>query len=69
VVSPIGELLRTVPIDIPTAVMMNDFAITENHTIFMDLPLTFSQTRMQRGEPGLMFERFAAVPTFNVRVR
>ena len=57
VVSPTGELLRTVPIDIPVAVMMHDFAITENHTIFMDLPLTFSQERMQRGEPGLMFER------------
>jgi carotenoid cleavage dioxygenase len=67
VVSPIGELLRTVPIDIPMAVMMHDFAITENHTIFMDLPLTFSHERMQRGEPGLMFEhdkpsRFGIVP-------
>ncbi len=57
VVSPTGELLRTVPINIPMAVMMHDFAITENYTIFMDLPLTMSQERMQRGEPGLMFER------------
>ena len=57
VVSSTGELLRTVPIDIPMAVMMHDFAVTENYTIFMDLPLTFSQERMQRGEPGLMFER------------
>jgi carotenoid cleavage dioxygenase-like enzyme len=57
VVSATGELLRTVPIDIPMGVMMHDFAITENYTIFMDLPLSFSMQRMQKGLPGLMFER------------
>ncbi|NEU75109.1 9-cis-epoxycarotenoid dioxygenase [Hassallia byssoidea VB512170] len=57
VVSSSGELLRTVPIDLPMGVMMHDFAITENYTIFMDLPLTFSPQRAQRGEPGMMFER------------
>ncbi len=57
VVSAMGELLRTVPIDLPMGVMMHDFAITENYTIFMDLPLTFSGERMQRGEPLMMFER------------
>ncbi|MBD2695152.1 carotenoid oxygenase family protein [Anabaena catenula] len=67
VVSAQGELLRTVPIDIPTGVMMHDFAITENYSIFMDLPLTFSPERMQRGEPMMMFEsdrpsRFGIVP-------
>ena len=67
VVSAKGELLRTVPIEIPMAVMMHDFAITENYTIFMDLPLTISPERMQRGEPPLMFEsnrpsRFGIVP-------
>lgn len=67
VVSASGELLRTVPIDLPMGVMMHDFAITENYTIFMDLPLTFSVERMQRGEPMMMFEsdrpsRFGIVP-------
>ncbi|AFZ56429.1 carotenoid oxygenase family protein [Anabaena cylindrica FACHB-243] len=67
VVSAEGELLRTVPIDIPMGVMMHDFAITENYTIFMDLPLTFSPERMQKGEPMMMFEsdrpsRFGIVP-------
>ena len=57
VVSAEGELLRTVPIELPVGVMMHDFAITENYTIFMDLPLTFSMKRMQKGQPGLMFER------------
>ncbi|MBD2293563.1 carotenoid oxygenase family protein [Anabaena sphaerica FACHB-251] len=67
VVSPQGEILRTVPIELPMGVMMHDFAITENYTIFMDLPLTFSPERMQRGEPMIMFEsqrpsRFGIVP-------
>ncbi|MBW4479736.1 MAG: carotenoid oxygenase family protein [Tolypothrix brevis GSE-NOS-MK-07-07A] len=67
VVSASGELLRTVPIDLPMGVMMHDFAITENYTIFMDLPLTFSIERMQKGEPMMMFEsdrpsRFGIVP-------
>lgn len=67
VVSAEGELLRTVPIDLPMGVMMHDFAITENYTIFMDLPLTFSPERAQRGEPGMMFEpdrpsRFGIIP-------
>ncbi len=62
-----GELLRTVPIELPVGVMMHDFAITEHYTIFMDLPVTFRMERMQRGEPGLMFEsdrpsRFGIVP-------
>ena len=46
IVFPQGELLRTVPIEIPMAVMMHDFAITENYTIFIDLPLTFSPEKM-----------------------
>ncbi len=67
VVSAQGELLRTVPIELPVPVMMHDFAITENYTIFMDLPLIFSVERMRRGEPMLMFEgerasRFGIVP-------
>lgn len=66
-VSAAGELLTTVPIEIPVPVMMHDFAITENYTIFMDLPLTFSTERLYRGEPMLMFEsdrpsRFGVVP-------
>lgn len=57
VVSAEGELLRTVPIDLPVGVMMHDFAITEHYTLFMDLPLTFRLERLQRGEPAFAFER------------
>lgn len=67
VVSPARELLRTVPIDLPVGVMMHDFAITANYTIFMDLPLTFRPERMKKGEPAFSFEsetpsRFGIVP-------
>jgi carotenoid cleavage dioxygenase len=67
VVSAKGELLRTVPIDLPMGVMMHDFAITEHYTIFMDLPLTFNMERVRRGEPAFLFEperpsRFGIVP-------
>lgn len=67
VVSAQGELLRTIPIDLPVGVMMHDFAITEHYTIFMDLPLTFRPERLQRGEPAFMFEpdspsRFGILP-------
>ncbi|KZL48735.1 9-cis-epoxycarotenoid dioxygenase [Nodularia spumigena CENA596] len=56
IVSAAGEIMQTVPIDLPMGVMMHDFAITENYTIFMDLPLTFSPERAERGEPAMMFE-------------
>ncbi|KYC40292.1 9-cis-epoxycarotenoid dioxygenase [Scytonema hofmannii PCC 7110] len=76
VVSAEGELLRTVPIDIPQPVMMHDFAITQNYTIFMDLPMTFNQERVQTGKPWIMFEpdrpsRFGIVPRFgdNLNIR
>jgi len=64
-----GELLWTIPIDLPTGVLMHDFAITENYTIFMDLPLTFSTERIQQGKPSLMFEsnrpaRFGIMPRY-----
>jgi carotenoid cleavage dioxygenase-like enzyme len=56
VVSAQGELTKTVIIDIPAPVMMHDFAITENYTIFMYLPLTFSMERIMRGESAYLFE-------------
>lgn len=56
VVSSAGKILQTVPIDLPIGVMMHDFAITENYTIFLDLPLTFRVERLQRREPAYMFE-------------
>lgn len=67
VVSESGELLRTVPIDLPVGVIMHDFAITANYTIFMDLPMTFRLERLQQGKPAFLFEpetpsRFGILP-------
>lgn len=67
VVSAQGKILKTVPIDLPIGVMMHDFAITENYTLFMDLPLTFRIERLRRREPAYMFEpdspsRFGILP-------
>ncbi|MGJ5674024.1 MAG: carotenoid oxygenase family protein [Nostochopsis sp.] len=56
VVSAEGELLRTVPIDIPAPVMMHDFAITENYTVFLDMPLTFRPMRIMQGQLPIKFE-------------
>ena len=56
IVSAQGELLRTMPIDLPVGVMMHDFAITEHYTIFLDLPLVFDVQRMMRGEEPFKFE-------------
>jgi carotenoid cleavage dioxygenase len=56
IVSAEGELVRTVPIDIPAPVMMHDFAITEHYTIFLDMPLTFRPVRIVQGQLPLKFE-------------
>ena len=67
VVSATGELLRTIPIDLPVGVMMHDFAITENYSIFLDLPMTFRLERIEKGQSPIMFEsetpsRFGIIP-------
>jgi carotenoid cleavage dioxygenase len=56
VVSREGVIVRTTPIELPRAVMMHDFAVTERHTVFLDLPATFDFKRMLRGGPFLSFE-------------
>ncbi|MBV06064.1 MAG: hypothetical protein CMD53_01815 [Gammaproteobacteria bacterium] len=38
-VNPEGKLIQIEPIEIPRAVMMHDWNITENHVVFMDLPI------------------------------
>ncbi len=62
-------VLKTVPIELPLGVMMHDFAITANYTIFLDLPLTFRLERLLAGEPLFQFEpelpaRFGILPRY-----
>lgn len=39
VASADGELLRSVPIEVPEVPLMHDFAITEHYVVFFDLPV------------------------------
>jgi carotenoid cleavage dioxygenase len=45
-----GTLVESADIAVPAATMMHDFAITEHHAVFLDLPMTF-QLR-----PGMPFD-------------
>ena len=44
-----GELVKSVEIPVPGPTMVHDFAITERHAIFMDLPVVFSGERLVEG--------------------
>lgn len=49
--APTGELLQAQVVPIPRAVMMHDFAITDRHAIFMDLPVVFDLRAAVGGMP------------------
>jgi carotenoid cleavage dioxygenase-like enzyme len=46
-----GELVESKVIDVPGPTMMHDFAITENHVIFLDLPMVFDLERIGKALP------------------
>ena len=45
-----GELVQTELIDVPGPTMIHDFSITENHVLFMDLPVVFDLERAIGGD-------------------
>jgi carotenoid cleavage dioxygenase len=49
-VSPDGRLVQSEEIEVGGPTMMHDFAITERHVLFMDLPVVFSLEDALRGE-------------------
>lgn len=51
-----GKIVHHEVIDIPTPVMMHDFVITANYTIFLDSPAVFDVEAMFKGEPGIRWE-------------
>lgn len=57
-----GEIAQIVPIELPVGVMMHDFAITANYTIFFNLPYTFRPERIAQGKPAFAFE--AETPSY-----
>ena len=48
-VSADGELVQSEVIEVGAATMVHDFNITENHVIFMDLPLLFDMGKITEG--------------------
>ena len=44
-----GRLVRSVEITVPGPTMIHDFALTERHVVFMDLPIVFSLERAMGG--------------------
>ena len=51
-----GAIVHHAVIDIPKPVMMHDFAVTSNYTIFLDSPVVFDVEAMFRGEPGIRWQ-------------
>ncbi len=50
-VSPDGQLVQFEGIDLPNIVMMHDFNVTQNHVVFMDLPVCFDLGELETGLP------------------
>lgn len=44
-----GELLKSVDIELPAAIMMHDFGVTQTRVIFMDLPVVFDLALVEKG--------------------
>ncbi|WP_062344553.1 carotenoid oxygenase family protein [Herbidospora yilanensis] len=57
VVGPQGTVEHLVDLDLPGARLPHDMAITENHTILMDLPLFQDLDAARRGRYKLTFDR------------
>jgi carotenoid cleavage dioxygenase-like enzyme len=51
-----GRLVHSTPVPVRGATMMHDFMITEEHALFMDLPVVFSLERAMRGEQPLYWD-------------
>ncbi|GAA0919507.1 carotenoid oxygenase family protein [Pseudonocardia zijingensis] len=55
-----GELVESAEIEVPGPTMMHDFAITDRHAVFLDLPMTFQLERLGRGMPYGWDDRYGA---------
>jgi carotenoid cleavage dioxygenase len=64
-----GKIVHTTPIELSRPVMMHDFAITERHSLFIDMPVTFSLERALNGGAAFGWEpdhgmRLGVLPRF-----
>ena len=49
VVDATGKVIRTTNVPVPDGPMMHDFALTRNHVVLLDLPVTFSMGAVSEG--------------------
>jgi carotenoid cleavage dioxygenase len=57
VVGPAGRVTHFVPIELPAPRLPHDMAITQHHSILMDLPLYADPEAARRGRHKLFFDR------------
>lgn len=55
-----GELVTSADIAVPGPTMNHDFAITDRHAVFLDLPITFSMERLAQGMPFAWDDAYGA---------
>ncbi|WP_255455455.1 carotenoid oxygenase family protein [Microlunatus sp. Gsoil 973] len=55
-----GRLMKSIPVDVPAPTMMHDFAITEHHVIWLDLPVVFDRERLGRSLPFTWQDAYGA---------
>lgn len=51
-----GRLVTSVPVDLPAAVMMHDFAVSRDRVVFFDLPAVFDVQALLSGGSGIRWE-------------
>jgi carotenoid cleavage dioxygenase len=51
-----GSLVQSVDIDLPAAVMVHDFAVTERYVVFLDSPARFDVQALMAGGPAMRWE-------------
>jgi carotenoid cleavage dioxygenase len=56
VVSPRGDISRTVPIELPRPVWMHDFAVTDQHVVFFDSPAVLDVEAAAQGRPLVQWQ-------------
>jgi len=52
-----GALTHRLDIELPQPTFMHDIGVTQNHTIFLDLPMTWDQPALARGRRRISFLR------------
>ncbi len=51
-----GKVTTTIDLDLPAPVMMHDFAVTDQHVVFLDAPAVFDFASFARGGPMLTWK-------------